>query len=96
MFSKERFDLLINTLKSIETDESITKRLYLINTNNSLVLEAEKLASEVLINERATGVNYSMVQKMEEKGYDVFPGEKDSFGWLSACIQTKKGTIVFG
>ena len=33
---------------------------------------------------------------LREKGFDVFPGETDSFGWLTGCVQTKKGILVFG
>jgi hypothetical protein len=33
---------------------------------------------------------------LREKGFDVFPGEIDRFGWLTGCIQTKKGIVVFG
>ena len=28
--------------------------------------------------------------------YKVFAGEKDSFGWLTGCILTQKGILVFG
>ena len=33
---------------------------------------------------------------LKERGFDVFPGETDRAGWLSGCIQTKKGILVFG
>lgn len=42
--------------------------------------------------------NYENHRKMKEAGYDVFAGEKDSFGWLSGCIQ-KHGDeriVVYG
>ena len=29
-------------------------------------------------------------------GYDVTAGEKDSYGWLTGCIHTNKGIIVYG
>ena len=29
-------------------------------------------------------------------GYTVYPGEVDSFGWLSAYFQMKKGILLFG
>ncbi len=30
-----------------------------------------------------------------QAGFDVFAGEKDRFGWLTGCIQTSKGLIMF-
>jgi hypothetical protein len=96
MFSEERFDLLIKTLKEIETDGNIEPNRYLNNNPNGLIVEAETLANEVLVNESFTGVDYPIIKKMSENGYEVFPGERDSFGWVTGCIKTKKGIIIFG
>lgn len=34
--------------------------------------------------------------KLELAGYRVYPGEVDSFGWLTAYFQMKKSIILFG
>jgi hypothetical protein len=31
-----------------------------------------------------------------QNGFSVFAGERDRFGWLTGCIQTEKGIIVYG
>jgi hypothetical protein len=33
---------------------------------------------------------------MIKNGYDVYPGEHDSYGWITGCIKTTRGIIVFG
>ena len=39
-----------------------------------------------------------MLQLKELSGgkYFITPGEVDSFGWISGCINTPKGIIVYG
>ncbi len=52
-------------------------------------------ASKVLI--LADGsCNVTNIVALRKHGYDVFPGEEDSFGWLTGCIQTSKGILVYG
>ena len=36
------------------------------------------------------------IEILRDHGFSVFAGEQDRFGWLSGCIQTKKGIIVYG
>lgn len=61
---------------------------------HALVKKAEGLACEYLItNEgRCEWQNHKMVKA---SGFNVFPGDKDSFGWLTGCISTKKGILVY-
>lgn len=33
---------------------------------------------------------------LRSAGYPVYPGETDSFGWLTAYFQMKHGIILFG
>lgn len=33
---------------------------------------------------------------LKEHGFQVSKGESDSFGWLTGCIHTNKGIIVYG
>lgn len=40
--------------------------------------------------------NIDAIQTLADAGYEVFPLEKDRFGWLIGGIQTKCGIIVFG
>jgi hypothetical protein len=60
-------------------------------TNN----EINNLACDCLIdsNGRCIWENHDVLR---EAGFQVFPGEQDRFGWLTGCIQTKKGIIVYG
>lgn len=40
--------------------------------------------------------NWDNIDILNDNGFHIFPGERDSFGWLTGCIQTKKGIIVYG
>lgn len=42
------------------------------------------------------GCNWPNIERVRDAGFRVYPGEKDSFGWLSGCIDTEKGTICYG
>ena len=34
--------------------------------------------------------NFDNIEILKQYGFNVFPGDKDSFGWLTGCIRTKK------
>jgi hypothetical protein len=41
--------------------------------------------------------DWAAIKSLEDKThYRVFAGERDSFGWLTGCILTRKGILVFG
>jgi len=52
-------------------------------------------ADQLLITDTG-GVNFSTRNYLQMNGFPVTPGEQDSFGWLSGCIHTRHGMIVFG
>ena len=41
-------------------------------------------------------VNYRNKQKLEDAGFKVYPGDKDSFGWLVGVIERNNRTLTFG
>lgn len=53
------------------------------------------LAIDYLITDGG-GVNYKNKKIITTAGFRVYPGEADSFGWLTGIIELKKGLIVFG
>ena len=59
--------------------------------------EAEGLCNECLITNGGQ-CNWDNIHKLRSNGYLVFAGEKDSFGWLTGCVQ-KRGdqrVLVYG
>lgn len=42
--------------------------------------------------------NWSNIHILEQRGYHVYAGERDSWGWLTSCVQKKgdKRVIVYG
>ncbi len=79
---------LLSLLKSLE--ESIVEF-----ERDPLVDEASKVAEDVLITETGAN-NWDAHEVLKQHGFEVFPGERDTFGWLIGCIQTKKGILCYG
>jgi len=75
---------LLEVLRRIEAQE--------LDLNDE---EAAGLACELLITEGG-GCNWGNIRVLRESGFRVFAGEKDSFGWLTGCIQTTQGIIIYG
>jgi hypothetical protein len=53
------------------------------------------LAEEVLITYNGQ-CNWDNIGKLKAVGYDVFPIERDRFGWMIAGIQTMYGVVTYG
>jgi len=84
--------------------------LHEIDTSNlpdekNKILQAYEHSAVPLIHNQAAGLlitsegnpDFDRIDELHSlHGYFVFPGERDRFGWVTACIQTKKGIIVFG
>lgn len=89
----------IEVLRKIESDDSIKYKKYLTNGYHDklpkLIKKVVNDADKLLIT-KVGAPDFSRIKILKDNGFDVFAGEKDSFGWLSGCIKTKKGIIVFG
>lgn len=59
------------------------------------IKETISLANTVLIDDDGHNI-YEHEEYLRSNGFSIFAGEQDRFGWLSGCIQTKKGIIVYG
>jgi len=86
---------LIELLHAIENSVEIVSKHYLTDDPHPLVEEASGKASEELITNEGR-CNWTNINALKKSGYDVFAGEQDSFGWLTGCISTTKGVVVYG
>ena len=86
---------LLSQIKSLGEDDRFEKVKYL---NNDLVHRhyplIHSLIENVFITERGNP-NYSAIIHFENNGIKVGPGETDQFGWVTGCVHTAKGIIVF-
>jgi len=93
-------DNLVHYLRTIEESDLRTvaanEDVYLRHNDHPLVREIEALATRIFIDENGNPRFEDMDTLWHTHGFFVFPGERDHSGWLTACIQTKKGIIVFG
>lgn len=88
---------LVECLKTVDVSSlPETPDIRLDVVDHSLIDEIQFIASRLLITDEGEP-NFDEIDRLyKEYGYFVFPGERDRFGWVTACIQTKKGFIVFG
>lgn len=78
---------LIELLKKVESETDPVQI-------GELMEQAASLATKTLI--VGNKVPNNLIEKMAEYGYEVYPGDRDSFGWLTGCLKTRRGVIVFG
>lgn len=84
--------LIIQLLKEIDTDNSIEITNNIYTVTHPLISAVIYLANKYLTGDD----NYYPMKYIKDAGFDIYPGEQDSFGWLIGCIKLKRGIIVFG
>lgn len=84
---------LVELLQKIENDSTLPDDKYAILYGEK---EIQALAMDLFIDKEGNPLFEKMDELQKLSGYYIFPGERDRCGWLTACLQTKKGVIVFG
>lgn len=87
-------ELLNDVDESCLPDASDDKVLH--DEDHAVICVIRNLATSLLITDNGDPDFESIDALYNEHGYFIFPGERDRFGWLTACLRTKKGIIVFG
>lgn len=64
---------------------------------SDLYNEVVDLCDEYLITNDGQ-CNWNNIVTLQNNGYDVFAGEKDSFGWLTGCVQkdNDERVVIYG
>lgn len=84
----ESVNRLIDLLQRMDAFEEDPR-----DDDNPVVKEIISLATEYL----TIGPNvHEYRDRLREVGYRVYPGDVDSFGWLTAYFRMKKGILLFG
>jgi len=99
----EKMAELIILLQSIEECKWLPKTPTRYLTNGKFEelpavvrnLVSSGLMEDVLIKEGCEP-NFKAHRELRSFGFEVFRGGTDEFGWLTGCIQTKKGILVYG
>lgn len=94
IMSQEHY-LLIHLLKYINKDNTIEVINNHYDRSHPLIIATLFLANELLIGDDGHPDRENM-DKITEKGFCIFPGEIDRFGWITGCIELSRGIIVFG
>jgi len=89
-------ELLIKNLKELE-ESDVEYKVYLTDADPQIPLVAKivELAESELITVGGSPKFFAHFA-LENAGFRVTAGEKDSFGWLTGVIHTNKGMIVYG
>jgi hypothetical protein len=88
---------LVECLKAVD-DSSLpnNKNIRLDSVDHPLIDEIQFIAARLLITDNGDPAFDEIDRLFNEFGYFIYPGERDRFGWVTACLETKKGFIVFG
>jgi hypothetical protein len=86
----DRLIFLINDFNSVNIDPTPY-----LSPDHPTVSEVTVLADKYLITDKGH-CNWENINILRNKGIDVFPVERDSFGWILGGILTSKGIIVYG
>lgn len=86
----KRLEKLITLLKELNASDLPDDYDNYIKNN-----EIEILACDTLVGSKGECL-WDNHRILNTNGFSVFPGERDRFGWLTGCIQTEKGIIVYG
>lgn len=88
---------LVECLKAVD-DSSLpdNKDTRLDVVDHPLIDEIQFIAARLLITDKGEPDFDEIDRLFKEYNYFIYPGERDRFGWVTACLETKKGFIVFG
>jgi len=88
-------EALVALIRELE-DSDLQERPYLADGDHPNVSKIAHMLEELFIT--AGGhMNYDLKDMfMQTYGYELYPVEKDRWGWILGGLQTSKGTIVFG
>lgn len=90
---------LVNILKDINEERVkvtvVNNRIEEIEGDDVVLTLIQSLADDLLITEDGQ-CNWLNMKNIVDEGFDIYAGDKDDFGWLIGCIETKKGIILYG
>lgn len=66
-----------------------------VNGYQEMYDEAESLCFEVIVSRGGWPLNKNRSELMS-RGFSTYPGDHDSFGWITGCIQKDGRVLVFG
>ncbi len=88
------FQLLIDLINV--WGEANGKVDFITDANTEETEEMEGISAGLFLTNKGTP-NYSEMAKFTElSGWEIGPGETDSFGWLTGVIYTPYGKLVWG
>ena len=88
---------LIAALKEMLEDDMVVPAEYLTDGDcPESVARVEYEACGALIHSDGRPNFANQRELFRRTGYEVVPGEVDSFGWLTGVIITPKGKVVYG
>jgi len=85
-------NLLHQLLTYLNEDNNVAVENGVYSPSQALVHAVLYLAEDCL-----TGADGDAhIHYLRQQGWDIHPGDQDRFGWLTGCIQLRRGMIVFG
>lgn len=91
----DEFIQLLETIEKLNLPDEPDKQLNQLKELSGIIGKILAHANTKLIDDNGRNIweNHTL---LNEHGFQVFPGEQDRFGWLTGCIGTKKGYVLYG
>ena len=77
-------------MDTVFSDTSLHERgddgILYIKTDDDRVQQLLNYLDDLIIVPNGS-VNYQNIQRVNQYGYRIYPGERDSFGWITGCVR---------
>lgn len=90
-----KMDSLVDLLLTIQNIYDLEVKNGYITDRRDIIKMCLNLTENLLITPYGK-CNWDNIELLKNSGFDIYPGEKDCYGWLTGCIKLKNGIIVFG
>ena len=88
-------DSLVDLLLTIQNIPDLEIKNGYIIDKRDIIKICNNLLENLLITSYGK-CNWENIELLKRSGFNIYPGEKDRYGWLTGCIKLRNGIIVFG
>lgn len=82
-------------MNSYVTDDPTDEEKEKYEALEQLTRDLVGMMDDLLITDKG-GCNWTNINALKKLGYDVYPTDQDSFGWLCAAVEKNNHIVIYG